>query len=214
LKDSPLYSAKFHFALNKKMKKNLLNILILFSVTISFFSCTNKVYLNRINSYLNSSSVEMKAKYMSDNYRSFFMKKDGDGNDKIASLKDFRDWDGQLNPDIKILGHNSKDRTWFVQFNEQNDFSKLIGFPGWKGSMSITFDTKGLIKETIYFPDSTNPSYKKWLQPALDWLKINFSNELSEVYQNNKLVKNEVAAKKWKELLKKWGANKTNNQKN
>lgn len=156
----------------------------------------------------------MKAKYMSDSYRSFLIKKEGEGDGKIISLKTFKDWDGQLNPDVTILDHSAKDSTWFVRFNEQNDFSKLIGFPGWKGSMSITFNTKGLIKETIYFPDSTNPSYKKWLQPALDWLQINFPNELNEVYQNNRLVKNEVAANKWKELLKKWNANKTNNQKN
>ena len=99
---------------------------------------------------------------MSENYRSFFMKKDGEGKDKKTALKDFTNWDGQLHPDVKILRHTSNDSTWFVHFNEQNDFSKLIGYPGWKGSMSITFDTAGLIRETIYFPDSTNPPYKKW----------------------------------------------------
>ena len=186
------------------MKKIGFNRLSLFVAAILFFCCTNKVYLNKINSYLNASSAEMKSKYMADNYRSFFMKKEGEGDDKISSLKDFEDWDGQLNPDVKIISHNLKDSVGFVRFNEQNDFSKLIGFPGWKGSMSFTFDAKGLITETIYFPDSTNPPYKKWLQPALDWLKINSPAELNEVYQNNKLVKTEAAAKKWKEILKKW----------
>jgi hypothetical protein len=191
------------------LKKLLLNNLILLSA-IFFYSCANKVYLDKIDAYLNASSVETKAKYMSDNYRSFFMKKEGEGNDKLAYLKDFNDWDGQLNPDVKVLQHQSKDNVWLVQFIEQNDFSKLIGFPGWKGSMSVAFDANGLINETIYFPDSTNPSYKKWLQPALDWLRINFPNELNEVYQNNKLVKTEFAANKWKDLLRKWNASKLN----
>ena len=191
------------------MKKLLLNNLILLSA-IFFYSCANKVYLDKIDAYLNASSVETKAKYMSDNYRSFFMKKEGEGNDKLAYLKDFNDWDGQLNPDVKVLQHQSKDNVWLVQFIEQNDFSKLIGFPGWKGSMSVAFDANGLINETIYFPDSTNPSYKKWLQPALDWLRINFPNELNEVYQNNKPVKTEFAANKWKDLLRKWNASKLN----
>jgi hypothetical protein len=70
--------------------------------------------------------------------------------------------------------------------------------------MSITFNTKGLILETIYIPDSTNPSYKSWLQPALDWLEKNMPGELNTVYHDKRLVKNEVAANKWKVLLKTW----------
>jgi hypothetical protein len=70
--------------------------------------------------------------------------------------------------------------------------------------MSITLDSQGLIQETIYFPDSTNPPYKRWLQPALDWLGKNKPGELKLVYQDNKLVQNEDAANKWKELLREW----------
>ncbi len=145
---------------------------------------------------------------MAASYRSFFMEKSGEGDDKTTSLNDFKAWDGQLSPDVTLLDHSSKGNTWLVHFNEQNDFSKLIGYPGWKGSMSLTFDNAGLITETIYFPDSTNPSYKKWLQPALDWLGKNAPGELNEVYQNNRLVKNEAAAIKWKELLTRWNSAK------
>ena len=190
------------------LKNFILNSLILLAWSIPFFSCTNKIYLDKITGYLNAPTPEIKAKFMADSYRSYFMKKDGEGDDKTTSLTAFNNWDGQLNPDVKILNYLSKDNIWFVRFNEQNDFSKLIGFPGWKGSMSVTFDSKGLIAETIYFPDSTNPSYKKWLQPALDWLGADSPNELNDVYQNNKLVKTEQAANQWKSLLKKWNDSK------
>jgi hypothetical protein len=190
---------------NKKiMSRTLLNVSFIILGIIVFSSCSDKIYLAKINSYLNSSTADAKSKYMSAGYHSFFLKKEGAGDDKITSLKDFNNWDGQLNPDVEILSHSLKDKTWFVQFNEQNDFSKLIGFPGWKGAMEIAFDSEDLIVETIYFPDSTNPSHKKWLQPAVDWLRINFPNELNDVYSNGKLIKNETAAIKWKELLKKW----------
>ena len=149
---------------------------------------------------------------MADNYRSYFMQKTGEGDDKNTSLNDFKAWDGQLAPDVTILDHSSKGKTWMVHFNEQNDFSKLIGYPGWDGSMSVTFDNTGLISETIYFPDSANPNYKRWLQPAVDWLSANFPGELRQVYQNNRLVKNETAAIKWKELLTRWNTAKNARQ--
>ena len=162
------------------------------------------MYLKKIDSYLNASSVVVKSKYMADDYRSFFMERKGEGEGKAADLQSFQNWDGPLNPDVNILEYTVKDRNWSIKFNEQNDFSKLIGFPGWKGSMSISFNTKGLIREAIYIPDSTNPSYKPWLQPALDWLEKNMPAELKTVYQDKKLVKNEVAANRWKVLLKRW----------
>ena len=182
------------------------NMVILFAgcFIISFFSCKTSAPLKKINAYLNASTITAKSKYLADNYRSYFMEKKGDGKDKTAALKSFQNWDGSLNPDVKILQYTVNDRTWFVQFNEQNDFSKLIDYPGWKGSMSITLNSQGLIQETIYFPDSTNPPYKRWLQPALDWLEKNKPDDLKLVYQDKKLVQNEVAANKWKELLREW----------
>ena len=136
------------------------------------------------------------------------MDKKNEGKDKATALKSFQNWDGALNPDVNILEYTVNDRTWLVKFNEQNDFSKLIDYPGWKGSMSITLNGEGLIQETIYFPDSTNPPYKRWLQPALDWLEKNKPDDLKLIYQDKKLVQNEVAANKWKELLGEWRRDK------
>lgn len=194
------------------MKKNFHPLQFIILSTILFSACSTNKYLRTISSYLNASQAEAKSKFMSDSYHSFFQAKEGTGDDKATSLNDFKKWDGQLSPDVKIINHHFKGNTGIVSFNEQNDFSKLIGFPGWKGSMSVTFDNNGLIEETIYFPDSTNPSYKKWLEPALIWLKKNMPDDLNEVYQNNKLVKNEMTANKWVYLLKKWKADKNNIQ--
>jgi hypothetical protein len=196
------------------MKIRLLNITLAFLSAAVFISCTNTIYLTKINSYLNSSSAAAKSRYMSDSFHSFFMNKEEKGDDKARALNDFINWDGQLNPDVKILSHSRKGHTWLVNFNEQNDFSKLIGFPGWRGSMSVAFNDKRLIAETIYLPDSTNPSYKQWLQPAIDWLQINMPAELAEVYQNNRLVKDSIAANKWKRLLKMWNDNKNSTRRN
>jgi hypothetical protein len=97
-----------------------------------------------------------------------------------------------------------RNNEWKVEFNEQNDFSKLIGYPGWKGTELISFNSKKKIQQVIYIPNDANPNYKKWLEPAIAWLKKNKPNELDEVYKNGKLVQSAATAKKWVSLLKTW----------
>jgi hypothetical protein len=47
----------------------------LFLSAICVLSCTKKIYLKKIDSYLNASSVVVKSKYMADDYHSFFMER-------------------------------------------------------------------------------------------------------------------------------------------
>ena len=141
---------------------------------------------------------------MSEDYHSFFLEKKGEGEDKKAALRSFLNWDAPLHPDVTILNYSADGNTWKIEFNEQNDFSKLIGFPGWKGTEIIRFNSRKKIEEVIYIPDPGNPSYKKWLQPVVDWLQKNKPGELDEVYKNGKLVQTSETAKKWISLLQLW----------
>lgn len=83
---------------------------------------------------------------MADSYHSYFQEKNNDGDDKASSLSDFETWDAQLNPDVKILKYAAKGKTWRIQFNEQNDFSKLIGYPGMEGVHDYYFQFEGINK--------------------------------------------------------------------
>ena len=167
-------------------------------------SCINRAYLHRIETYLNAHSPEGKGKYMSEDYRSYFLEKKGEGKNKEQALQSFLKWDAPLHPDISILNHVVNGNTWKIEFNEQNDFSKLIGFPGWKGTGMIRFNSKKMIDEMIYIPDDTNPDYKKWLHPAVQWLQKNNPSELNEVYKGSKLIQTPETAKKWVSLLQLW----------
>jgi hypothetical protein len=80
----------------------------------------------------------------------------------------------------------------------------LIGFPGWKGTEVIRFNPEKMIDEIIYLPDDTNPNYKKWFQPAVEWLQKNRPNELNEVYKDGKLIQTSETAKTWVILLQLW----------
>ena len=128
------------------------------------------MYLKKIKTYFHASDVNEKSKCMADDFHSFFAEKKGAGHNKDSFLLSFQNWDAPLHPQIDILKYNVSKNTYTVICNEQNDFSKLIGFPGWKATEIITFNSKKLIEETIYIPDSTNPSYKKWFLPAVTWL--------------------------------------------
>jgi len=151
--------------------------------------------------------VNEKSKFMADDFHSFFMVKKIAGHNKNSFLLSFQNWDALLHPQIDILKCNVSKNICTVTFNEQNDFSKLIGFPGWKATEIITFNSRKLIEETIYIPDSTNPSYKKWLLPAVTWLQSNMPDSLQMVYQNDKLIQNSTSAKQWVGLLKIWRQN-------
>ncbi|MEO8711532.1 MAG: hypothetical protein ABI405_05380 [Parafilimonas sp.] len=186
------------------MKNNILIFWVL--VWVPAHSCINKVYLNNINGYLNASDTAEKSKYMAENYHSFFINKKGICKNKSEILLSFKNWDGQLHPEITIINYSFHDSVWEVEFNEQNDISKAIHFPGWKGRETFIFNSNNLIEETVYIPDSTNLSFKPFLQPALDWLQKNMPDKLSEVYQNNKLIQTETAANKWEMLLNEWQA--------
>ncbi len=141
---------------------------------------------------------------MSEDYHSFFMEKKGQGENKTSTLGSFSNWDAPLHPDITILNYSINGNQWKVEFNEQNDFSKLIGFPGWKGTEIISFNSKKKICEMIYIPNDENPDYKKWLQPSVDWLQKNKPKELDEVYKHGRLVQTSETAKKWVTLLQLW----------
>jgi len=182
------------------MKASYLTILLL----IPLLSCTNKVCLHRIKTYLDAHTVKTKSRYLSEGYHSFFMDKKGKGEDKAEALHSFLNWDAPLRPDITILNYSINGNEWKVEVNEQNDFSKLIGFPGWKATEIISFNSKKKINEVIYIPNDANPDYKKWLQPAVDWLQKNKSTELDEIYKKGRLVQTSETARKWISLLQLW----------
>jgi hypothetical protein len=171
---------------------------------IPLLSCTNKVYLHRINTYLNAHTIKTRSRYLSEDYHSFFIEKKGEGRDKKAALRSFSNWDAPLRPDITILNHSVNGNEWRVEFNEQNDFSKLIGFAGWKGTEKILFNSKKKTCEVTYIPNDENPDYKNWLQPAVDWLQKNRPGEVDEVYKKGKFVQTPETAKKWVKLLQLW----------
>jgi hypothetical protein len=183
----------------------LKRICVLFIFTAFLAACSNKIYLQKMAVYMNASNPEEKTKYMAEGFHSYFAETGkGDGESGEQVIKSFMKWDGPMHPDVPIQKYTRSGNTFTIYFVEKNDFTKLIGFPGWKGKAEFVFDSKKMIEEFVYYPDSTNPSYKPYLQPAIIWLQKNHPEELMEVYRAGKLVQNEEAARHWIMLLNEW----------
>jgi hypothetical protein len=187
------------------MKKYLLALTaVITGLNISAQTNAEKNRLETLKLFYSASTAEEREKFMAENYHFYFNEKKGNGGSKQSSLKSFMNWDGPLHPDIRIDSVAGNDSIWVVRFLEQNDFSKLIAYPGWKATERVTFDENNRIKEIIYIPEPNQPEYGSYFKPALEWLKKNKPEELNEVYKDKKLVQTERAAKKWVELLKIW----------
>ena len=61
------------------MKNKCISLCICLLILLSVSSCSRKIYHKRIKAYFNASSLEKKAKYMADDYRSYFAKREGEG---------------------------------------------------------------------------------------------------------------------------------------
>jgi hypothetical protein len=191
------------------VKTLLISFLLFLSLSTT---AQNEARLETVTAFLNAQTASERAAYMSDDYRSYFDEKTGEGQDKDSSLTDFRSWDEVLHPRVTIIRYfpdkilwETVKNTWTLYIKESNDFSTAIGFPGWDAKMLVTFNRRGKIKETIYMPANKNePSYNSFLKPAVEWLQEHHPDELKKVYGDGKLIKTKQSALKWIELLDLW----------
>jgi hypothetical protein len=166
----------------------------------------DQIRLGNLKAFLNAPSAEARGKLMAGDYHFYFNERKGDGDSKEKSLSSYDNWDGPLHPDIKIRDYRIESDVWTISIIELNDFAKLIGFPGWKATETVTFDADNLVREVIYVPIESGKDYKEYLKPAVVWLEANRPDELKQVYDLDKkrLIQTNASAKKWVELLTEW----------
>lgn|GEM_PF-3632723 len=192
------------------MKTIYISFLLL--ISLSTTAQNEEARLETVTAFLNAQTASERATYMSDDYRSYFDEKAGDGQDKDSSLSDFRNWDEALHPRVTIIRYfpdkilwETVKNTWTLYIKETNDFSNAIGFPGWDAKLLVTFNRRGKIKETVYMPSSKNElSYNSYLKPAIEWLQEHHPDEFRNVHADGKLIKTKESALKWIGLLALW----------
>jgi hypothetical protein len=117
------------------------------------------------------------------------------------------EWDTLLHPRRTISLMAVNEDAAVVVIHEDNDFSRLIGHPGWDGTVTYTFGAGGGIAASHFTPmPGKNPSWKPYLEPALPWLREHRGAELAAVYPDGHLAQTADAAKTWARILREWRA--------
>jgi hypothetical protein len=158
-----------------------------------------------VRRYLSATSREEALGLLSPDYRLWFESRTGKGmpKDEVARMLE---WDFALNPihrveKLEVDGHQVR-----VTAHEDNDFSLLIGFPGWDAASTFTVSEGGLITSQVYVPRKGQPAWKPYLEKALPWLREHHAGELEQIYPNNRLKQTAESAAQWGRLLRAWRA--------
>ncbi|MEQ8927195.1 MAG: hypothetical protein RLO81_15345 [Fulvivirga sp.] len=183
--------------------------LVLITTFIAFRCANREPNRNEhiLTQFYNSSSRIEHLDHLSTDYELHFGSVTGKGINK-SQLANLLKWDYALNPDRQILEFIKLARdTVILRSKEENDFSKLIKYPGWESVNTYVIDERGLIKLQLYQPRNET-SYKPYLKPAIEWLVAHDSLRLAEVYdlKDKALIQDSVSATKWIKLLREWRA--------
>jgi len=90
--------------------------------------------------------------------------------------------------------------------HEENDFSRLIDFPGWDSSSTFLVDEDGQIAWQVYVPEPGQPEWRPYLEPALAWIREHRADALPVIFPDGKLGRSEEAARLWVSVLREWRA--------
>ena len=157
-----------------------------------------------VERYLSAPTLAAAAALLSPEYQISFGETTAAGVDRAAAV-DMLQWDFALNPYRRIddITVNAQGAV-VVRVHEENDFSRLIGFPGWNATSTFTVDANGLITSQHYVPDPRQTDWRPYLEPALQWLRQNRPEVLARIFPDGKLVRTAEAAREWVSVLKAW----------
>ena len=156
-----------------------------------------------VERYLSAPALEAASALLAPEYRIWFGERSGAGTDRAAAIAMLQ-WDFALNPYHRIDEMTVNDGTVVVRVHEENDFSRLIGFPGWNATSTFTVDENGLITSQVYVPDPAQADWRPYLEPALTWIRTNRPGVLERIYPGGKLAQTADAAREWVAVLKAW----------
>lgn len=158
-----------------------------------------------VREYFSAKDRETALGLLSPDYKIWFGKKEGAGISKQEVAR-MLEWDFALNPRRRIEELRINGREVVVRAHEDNDFSLLIGYPGWDAVSTFTVDHTGLITSQLYVPKQGQAGWKPYLEKALPWLREHRAEALARIYPNNRLSQTTESAREWVKNLRDWRA--------
>jgi hypothetical protein len=156
-----------------------------------------------VKRYLFAKTREAALALLAPDYRLWFEKRDGKGLSK-SDVAELLAWDYALHPRHRITDLQINVNEVVANVHEDNDFSLLIGFPGWDAVTTYRVNEGGFITEQFYVPRPGQVNWKPYLEKALPWLLEHRAVELSRIYPNKRLRQTAESAKEWVKVLRDW----------
>jgi hypothetical protein len=157
-----------------------------------------------VQSYLSSKTRDEAVSFFAPDYRLWFGKRSGDGIDR-AHVAKMLEWDYALNARHRIDTITAHGAEVTAQVHEDNDFSRLIGFPGWDASSTFVVDEEGRIVSQLYVPTGAT-DWRPYLDRPLEWIREHYPDALPRIFPDGKLVQTAESAREWVALLREWRA--------
>ena len=104
----------------------------------------------------------------------------------------------------RIPEHRFDDHSITARCHEENDFSRLIDFPGWDATVTWWFDSRGRISAQLTVSSKHERDFRNWLAPAIPWLREHRPADLDWLYPEGKLQRSPEAAGRWVIVLTEW----------
>ncbi len=160
-----------------------------------------------VRAFLDASSLEEAMSHLAADYRLWFDRREGDGIPR-EQARIMLGWDFELNPShvVSEWTHHA-DGSISIEAHEENDFARLLEFPGWNATQTFWFDEAGLIRSQLYEPVAEQTSYESYLERALPWLRRERAQTLERVYDEGIRAFDADSARDWKDMLEDWAQN-------
>jgi hypothetical protein len=146
-----------------------------------------------VRTYLESQTLDAEVAALAPEYRLWFGERSGEGLDRARVAK-MLEWDYALHPRHRIDSVDIRGPEVIVRVHEDNDFSLLIGFPGWDATSTYVVDANGRIAWQLYIP-SGDSAWRPYLDRPLEWIREHHPEALPRIFPNGKLSQTSETAR-------------------
>lgn len=160
--------------------------------------------VDAVRAYLASQTLEEALSVLAPEYRLWFGARTGEGLDRARVAK-MLEWDYALHPRHRVDSLTANGNEVTARVHEDNDFSLLLGFPGWDATSTFTLDANGRIVSQLYVPAGST-EWRPYLDAPLAWIREHHPDALPRVFPNGKLAQTRETAREWVSLLRAWRA--------
>lgn len=124
----------------------------------------------------------------------------------LEEAHSMREWSAALNAESSFSNITERSDRISATVHNRNDLTRLLDFPGWRGRLTFFFDKDGRVREQLYEPLPTTPTFAEAFAPALEWVKASRADRLEGIWVNDQFVYRPEAAREWVAILRQWRA--------